>query len=73
MSNSKHRSSVQLASDLGLCQKSARHLAQRIREALADGLLPCFDGPRSGTLNHPAPHKIAKAHKVGVEAVAICD
>ena len=45
VSNPKGRSSVQLAADLGITQKSAWHVAHRIRQALADGALPGFDGP----------------------------
>ena len=45
VSNSKGRSSVQLAADLGITQKSAWHVGHRIREALADGSLPGFEGP----------------------------
>ena len=45
VSNPKGRSSVQLAADLGITQKSARHVGHRIREALADGSLPGFEGP----------------------------
>ena len=43
--NPKGRSSVHLAADLGITQKSAWHLAHRIREALASGSLPGFEGP----------------------------
>ena len=45
VSNPKGRSSIQLAADLGITQKSAWHLAHRIREALASGSLPGFEGP----------------------------
>ena len=45
LSNPKGRSSVQLAADLGITQKSAWHLSHRIRRALAEGTLPGFDGP----------------------------
>ena len=45
VSNPKGRSSVQLAADLGITQKSAWHLGHRVREVLADGSLPGFDGP----------------------------
>lgn len=45
VSNPKARSSVQLAADLGICQKSAWHLGHRIREALRDGGMFGFDGP----------------------------
>ena len=45
VSNPKGRSSVQLAADLGITQKSAWHLGHRIRKALADGELPGFEGP----------------------------
>ncbi len=45
VSNPEGRSSVQLAADLGITQKSAWHLGHRIREALADGSLPGFEGP----------------------------
>ena len=45
VSNPKGRSSVQLAADLGITQKSAWHLSHRIRTALAEGCLPGFDGP----------------------------
>ena len=45
VSNPKGRSSVQLAADLGITQKSAWHLSHRIRRALEDGHLPDFDGP----------------------------
>ena len=36
---------MQLAADLGVTQKTAWHLAHRIRQALAEGGLPGFDGP----------------------------
>ena len=45
LANSKGRSSVQLAADLGITQKSAWHLAHRIRAALDDGGLGSFVGP----------------------------
>ncbi len=45
LSNSKGKSSVQLAADLGISQKSAWHVGHRLRKALADGSLPGFDGP----------------------------
>ncbi|MXZ53206.1 MAG: IS1595 family transposase, partial [Gammaproteobacteria bacterium] len=45
VSNPKGRSSVQLAADLGITQKSAWHVSHRLRAALADGSLPGFDGP----------------------------
>ena len=45
VANPKGRSSVQLAADLGVCQKTAWHLAHRIRAALAEGQMPGFDGP----------------------------
>jgi len=45
LSNPKGRSSVQLAADLGITQKSAWHLSHRIRKALAEGTLPGFEGP----------------------------
>ena len=45
VSNPKGRSSVQLAADLGITQKSAWHVGHRIREALASGSLPGFEGP----------------------------
>ena len=45
LANSKGRSSVQLAADLGVTQKTAWHLAHRIRAALADGQMPGFAGP----------------------------
>ena len=45
VSNPKGRSSVQLAADLGITQKTAWHVAHRIRRALADGALPGFAGP----------------------------
>ena len=45
LSNSKGRSSVQLAADLGISQKSAWHVGHRLRQALAEGSLPGFDGP----------------------------
>lgn len=45
LSNSKGRSSVQLAADLGVTQKTAWHLAHRIRAALAEGEMPGFEGP----------------------------
>lgn len=45
VANPKGRSSVQLAADLGITQKSAWHVSRRIRRALADGCLPGFDGP----------------------------
>ena len=45
VSNPKGKSSVRLAADLGITQKSAWHLSHRIRAALADGALPGFEGP----------------------------
>ena len=45
LANPKGRSSVQLAADLGITQKSAWHLAHRIRAALDDGGLGEFVGP----------------------------
>ncbi len=45
VSNPKGRSSIQLAADLGITQKSAWHLAHRIRRALEAGSLPGFEGP----------------------------
>ncbi len=45
VANPKGRSSVQLAADLGVTQKTAWHLAHRIRAALDDGGLVGFDGP----------------------------
>ena len=45
VANPKGRSSVQLAADLGTTQKTAWHLAHRIRAALADGGMPGFEGP----------------------------
>ncbi len=45
VSNSKGRSSVQLAADLGITQKCAWHLGHRIRKALTDGDMMGFDGP----------------------------
>ena len=45
VANPKGRSSVQLAADLGVCQKTAWHLAHRIRAALAEGEMPGFEGP----------------------------
>ena len=45
LSNSKGKSSVQLAADLGISQKSAWHVGHRLRKALADGSLPGFEGP----------------------------
>ena len=45
VANPKGRSSVQLAADLGISQKSAWHVGHRLREALAEGSLPGFDGP----------------------------
>ena len=45
VSNPKGRSSVQLAADLGVTQKTAWHLAHRIREALTDGGMAGFGGP----------------------------
>ena len=45
VANPKGRSSVQLAADLGTTQKTAWHLAHRIRAALADGAMPGFEGP----------------------------
>ncbi len=45
VANPKGRSSVQLAADLGVCQKTAWHLSHRIRAALAEGQMPGFDGP----------------------------
>ena len=44
VSNPKGRSSVQSAADLGICQKSARRLAHRIRTALAEGSLAGLEG-----------------------------
>ena len=45
VSNPKGRSSVQLAADLGVTQKTGWHLAHRICAALAEGGLPGFEGP----------------------------
>ena len=45
VSNPRGRSSVQLAADLGITQKSAWHVAHRIRQAFAEGGLPGFTGP----------------------------
>ena len=45
VANPKGRSSVQLAADLGVTQKTAWHLAHRIRAALTDGGLCGFEGP----------------------------
>ena len=45
VSNPKVRSSVQLAADLGVTQKTAWHLAHRIRQALTDGGMAGFGGP----------------------------
>ena len=45
VANPKGRSSVQLATDLGISQKSAWHVGHRLRRALADGSLPGFAGP----------------------------
>ena len=45
VANPKGRSSVQLAADLGVTQKTAWHLAHRIRAALAEGGMPGFEGP----------------------------
>ena len=45
VANPKGRSSVQLAADLGITQKSAWHVSHRVRRAWADGCLPGFDGP----------------------------
>ena len=45
LANPKGRSSVQLAADLGITQKSAWHLAHRIRAALEDGGMGGFVGP----------------------------
>lgn len=45
MSNPKGKSSVQLAADLGITQKSAWHLSHRIRRVLEEGCLPNIDGP----------------------------
>ena len=45
VSHPKGRSSVQLAADLGVTQKTAWHLAHRIREALTDGGMAGFAGP----------------------------
>ncbi|MDE0657912.1 MAG: IS1595 family transposase [Acidimicrobiaceae bacterium] len=45
VANPKGKSSVQLAADLGITQKSAWHLSHRIRRALAEDYLPGFDGP----------------------------
>ena len=36
---------MQLAADLGITQKSAWHVGHRLRQALAEGSLPGFDGP----------------------------
>ncbi len=43
--NPKGRSSVQLAADLGITQKSAWHVGHRIRSALREGAFPGFAGP----------------------------
>ncbi len=45
LANPKGRSSVQLAADLGVTQKTAWHLGHRIRAALVDGQMPGFEGP----------------------------
>ena len=45
VSNPKGRSSVPSAADLGITQKSAWHLAHRIRRAFADGGLAGFEAP----------------------------
>ncbi len=45
VSRPKGISSVQLAIDLGITQKSAWHLGHRIREAMASGELAWFEGP----------------------------
>lgn len=45
VANPKGRSSVQLAADLGITQKSAWHVSHRVRAALAAGVLPGFEGP----------------------------
>ncbi len=45
VSRPKGISSIQLASDLGITQKSAWHLGHRIREAMASGELAGFVGP----------------------------
>ena len=45
VSNPKGRSSVQLAADLGVTQKTAWHLAHRIRIALTEGGMAGFGGP----------------------------
>ncbi len=45
LSHPKGISSIQLAADLGITQKSAWHLGHRIREAMSSGELPCFEGP----------------------------
>ena len=45
LANPKGRSSVQLAQDLGITQKSAWHVAHRIRSALREGAFPGFAGP----------------------------
>ena len=45
VSNPKGRSSVQLAADLGVTQKTAWHLAHRIRAALTEGGMTGFGGP----------------------------
>ena len=45
VSNPKGRSPVQLAADLGVAQKTAWHLAHRIRVALTEGGMAGFGGP----------------------------
>ena len=45
VANPKGRSSVQLAADLGVTQKTAWHLAHRIRAALTEGGMAGFGGP----------------------------
>ena len=45
LANPKGRSSVQLAQDLGITQKSAWHVAHRIRKAMRTGAFPGLAGP----------------------------
>ena len=52
VANPKGRSSVQLAADLGVTQKTAWHLAHRIRAVLAEGGLPGFEGPVEADETH---------------------
>ena len=57
VANPKGRSSVQLAADLGITQKSAWHVSHRIRAALSEGALPGFDGRSRSTRPTSAARK----------------